>query len=79
MQQPDFLYIYILHMSEYSEIFDTLYTYEKCKLHFESHISQSGGITSEHKLTDLLVFWGVGQGRHLEKTGSAFKAPVIET
>jgi hypothetical protein len=78
MQQPDFLYIYILHMSEYSEIFDTLYTYEKCKLHFESHISQSGGITSEHKLTDLLVFLK-RQGRHLEKTGSAFKAPVIET
>ncbi len=56
MQEPDILYIYILYIGKYSEIFDTLYTYEKCKLHFESHISQSGGITSEHKLTDLLVF-----------------------
>jgi hypothetical protein len=73
MQQPDFLYIYILHMSEYSEIFDTLYTYEKCKLHFESHISQSGGITSKHKLTDLLVFFGGGRGGIWRKQGPPSK------
>ncbi len=56
MQEPDILYIYILYIYilyivKYSEKFDTPYTYEKCKLHFESHISHishSGGITSEH-------------------------------
>jgi hypothetical protein len=56
MQEPDIVYIYISYIGKYSEIFDTIYTYEKCKLHVESHISKSGGITSEHKLTDLFIY-----------------------
>jgi hypothetical protein len=61
MQEPDILYI-----GKYSETFDTLHTYQKCKLHFESHISQSEGITSEHKLTNLLVILSLKSIQGLE-------------